>query len=221
MARNYEEASATRRARLPVEAGATGRSSDSLPARCSGDGAAGAPRPDPDRARREDRHRPGRHQQDRAWLDLLEREDAPPSRRRPRCRMADGRQGDGLNPALSSVSSDGRELLRSANTGDRECRNARTSAPGAAAGLLAPCASGGSQDRRRRPSHNMQAFRHSRSRACFTTSVAPLRRSTPIRLDQAVTLSNHPPSAPRASASGDVFWFEKIEPRWILLTSPW
>jgi hypothetical protein len=91
MARSCDEASATRRARLPIEAWRDGavfeqtyRLALQVMERRELRGLTG-------RARREDRHRPGRHQQDRAWLDLPEREDAPSPRRRPRSkgRMVD------------------------------------------------------------------------------------------------------------------------------------
>ncbi len=50
---------------------------------------------------------PGRHRQDRAWLDLPEREDTRSPCRRPRNGVAVDRQADNLNPAPRPVSSNG------------------------------------------------------------------------------------------------------------------
>ncbi len=94
------------------------------------------------RASREVRYRSGQHQQDRAWLDIPEREDAPSPRRQPRRGVTDGLQGQGPSPALRPVSSTkaGRsnekpsQLTTLREDGaNRKCRNARMSAPGVVA----------------------------------------------------------------------------------------
>jgi hypothetical protein len=107
MARSYDAASTTRRARLPLEArsdgavlGQTYRLAAQVTERRQLLGVTPS-----ELAEKTDIDQ---HQQDRAWFDLPEREHAFSPRRRPRCGVAEGRQGDGPNPALRTVSSDGK-----------------------------------------------------------------------------------------------------------------
>jgi len=128
MTRSYEEASTTRRARLPAETRSDGRLRTDLPARGSGDGRGSSSAS----LRSRLAEKTGIDQATSAGSSVVrssEREDAPSSRRRPRSGVAVDRQATTGIQSVAGV--ERRKVLVSdyapRTRRDRECLQARTS----------------------------------------------------------------------------------------------